>query len=249
MPSGRGEVSYGDIAGSGFGPRGGIALGDFGARPVSVLGRIGRVDAGEAGGEDAVAAVAVPIGDEDAVHHAGVFGADDAARFHSPGTVVDQRGLVAIVGRGGCGAGEGGVDDDGVAAAIDIGDAQAVAGGEAVDFGDGPGLARIAAGAENADDPDAVLGLIGEFAGENDFGMSPIDDAIDHVGLAGGEHVALPAGVLVPDEFGHATGEGDQVGFAIVVEVGDHDLVAAVEIGGDGVLDEGRRRRRPGGEA
>ena len=66
------------------------------------------------------------------------------------------------------------------------------------------------------------------------------------MGLAGRQHVALPAGVLVPDQFAHAARERDQVGLAIVIEVGDHDLVAAAEIRGDGVLDEGGGRR--GGE-
>ena len=243
--AGCGEVPDGDIAGAGFGPRGGIALGDFGARPALVFGELEEVDAGEAGGEDALAAAAVPIGDEDSVHDAGVFGADDAA-LPLAGDVVDQRRLVAIVGRGGGGAGEGGVDDHEFAGAIDIGGAQAVAGGEAVDFGDGPGFARVGAGAEDADDPDAVLGLIGEFGGEDDFIAH--DDAIDHVALAGGEHVALPAGVFVPDELGQAAGQGDQVGAAVVIEVGNYDLVAAFEIGGDGVLHEDRRRGGQEGE-
>ena len=59
---------------------------------------------------------------------------------------------------------------------------------------------------------------------------------------AGGEHVALPAGVFVPDEFAHAAGERDQVGAAVVIEVGGDHLVAAAEIGGDGVGGESRGR-------
>ena len=245
VDAGSGDVSDGDIAGAGFRPRGGIALGDFGAGPARVFGVAEEVDAGEAGGEDILAAVAVPIGDEDSVHDARVFGADDAA-LPFAGDVVDQRGLVAIVGCGGGGAGQGGVDHDEFAGAIDIGGAQAVAGGEAVDFGDGPGFARIVVGAEDADDADAVFGLVGESAGQHD--LVAHDDAIDHAALAGGEHVALPAGVFVPDEFGQAAGEGDQVGAAIVIQIGGHHLVAAFEIGGDGVLDQGRRRGGHQGE-
>ena len=115
-----------------------------------------------------------------------------------------------------------------------------MAGGQAVDFGDGPGFARIVAGAEDADDADAVLGLVGELAGEHD--LVAHYHAIDHTVLAGGEHVALPAGVFEPEQFRQAAGQGDQVGAAIVIEIGSHHLVAAFEIGGDGVLDEGRRR-------
>ena len=54
--------------------------------------------------------------------------------------------------------------------------------------------------------------------------------------------MALPAGVLEPDQFVHAAGERDQVGLAIVIEVGDHHLVAALQIARDRVLDERRRR-------
>ena len=45
-----------------------------------------EVDAGETGGEDVLAAVAVPIGDEDAVHDAFEFSVLITRRFHSPGT-------------------------------------------------------------------------------------------------------------------------------------------------------------------
>ena len=55
--------------------------------------------------------------------------------------------------------------------------------------------------------------------------------------------MALPAGVFVPDQFGQPAGERDQVGPAVVIEIGDHHLIAAFEIGGDGVLYETRGRR------
>ena len=44
-------------------------------------------------------------------------------------------------------------------------------------------------------------------------------------------------------------GERDQVGASIVVQVGDHHLVAALQIARDGVFDEGRRSRGATGEA
>jgi hypothetical protein len=151
--------------------------------------------------------------------------------------------LTAVVGSGGSGAGERGVYDDGVAIAEQIGDTQAVAGGEAVDFGSGPGLKRIGAGAKNADKTEGVPGFITEFTGENDFVAD--DGAVDHAGLAGRENVALPGRILIPDELARAASERDEVRPAIVVEVGNHDLIASAEAGGDGVLDESGR---PDGE-
>ena len=56
-----------------------------------------------------------------------------------------------------------------------------------------------------------------------------------------GDDVPLPAGVFEPHQLGHAARERDQVGLAVVIHVhGDH-LVAALQTGGDGVLDEPRR--------
>ena len=53
-------------------------------------------------------------------------------------------------------------------------------------------------------------------------------------------------GILEPDQLRHAAGQRDQVGLAVVIEVGDHHLVSAAQVGGDGVLGEARGRR--GGE-
>src|ERR1035441_8506744 len=153
------QVPDGDIAGTGFRPRRGVALGDFGARPARIFRIAEEVDAGETGAEDALAAVAVPIGHEDAVHHARVLGRDHAT-LPLAGDVVHQRRLIAIVGRGCGGAGERGVDHDEFTRAIDIGGAQAVGGGQAVDFGDRPGFAGIGARAEDADNPGAVPGFV-----------------------------------------------------------------------------------------
>ena len=57
--------------------------------------------------------------------------------------------------------------------------------------------------------------------------------------------MALPGGVFVPDEFGHATGKGEEVGPAVFVHVDGEDLVAAGETGGDGL---GGELERGGGE-
>ena len=56
----------------------------------------------------------------------------------------------------------------------------------------------------------------------------PDHRAIDHPALAGGQHVPLPARVFEPDQFGQAAGERDQVGAAIVIEIGGHHLIAAL---------------------
>ena len=127
------------------------------------------------------------------------------------------------------------------AGAIDIGGAETMAGSEAVDFGGGPGLADVVSRPQDADDADAVFSVVLEGTGDHDF--VAYHRAIDHAALSGGEHVALPAGVLEPEEFGQVAGEGDEVGTAIVVEVGYHYLIAAAEIGSERVLDKIRRRR------
>ena len=54
----------------------------------------------------------------------------------------------------------------------------------------------------------------------------------------------VQAGILVPDQLLHAAGQGDDVGLAVVVQIGDDDLVAALQIGGDQVLGEFGWRRR-----
>src|ERR1019366_2334362 len=171
------QVSHGDIAGAGFRPWRGVALGHFGARPARVLRKTEEVDAGEAGAEDALAAVAVPIGHQDSMHYARVLRADHAA-LPLAGNIVHQRRLVAIVGSGGAGAGERGIDHHLLTGTVNIGRAQAVAGGQAVDFSDCPGFARIATGAQDAHHPGAVLGLHGESAGQDDFVAH--HGAIDH---------------------------------------------------------------------
>src|SRR5205085_11099697 len=111
--TGSAEPAYGDIARAGFGPGSGVAFGDFAARPAAVFTVLKEVKAGEAGGEDGIAAGAVPICDENAMDHARVFRADHAA-LPFAGAIVDQRRLIAIVGRGGQRAGERGVDHNGM---------------------------------------------------------------------------------------------------------------------------------------
>ncbi len=229
--AGAGQPANGDVAGSGFGPVRRVARGDFGARPAQVFAVLKEMDAGETGGEDLVAALAIPVHDVDAVDHAAVFGADELA-LPNCGAIENQRRLIAVIGSFGFGAGERRVDDYAVSAAIDIRRAQAVGGSQTIDFGDGPGTAGVTIVVQHGDDADAVLGLIGEFTGQDDVGdgiaLHGNHGAVDHVGEATGDHVALPAGVLIPDELGEAAGQGDEIGFAIVIGVGNHYLIAAL---------------------
>ena len=194
-----------------------------------------EVEADEAGGEDFVAAVAVPVCDVDAVDHAFIGFRDE---FALPGGrwVADQRRVAPVVWALGGGVGERGVDDDG-AAAGGVGDAEAVGGGDAVDFAGGPGLADVGAGGEDGDDTLAAGGFVFETAGEDDLQLAAglEDRAVDHAALVGCQDVALPGGVFEPDEFLHAAGQGDEVGFAVLVEVGGDHLVAALEVRGEGV--------------
>src|ERR1017187_2253947 len=66
--------------------------------------------------------------------------------------------------------------------------------------------------------------------------------AVDHTGQAGGDDVALPGGILIPDQLRHAAGERDQVGLAVAIEVCRDRLVAALEVAGDGMFGKARRR-------
>src|SRR5471030_3342091 len=245
--AGAGQPANGDVARSRLGPGGGIARGDFGAGPAPGAAVFKEMDARETGGENFVAAVAIPIHDVDAVDYAAVFGADELT-LPLTRAIENQRRLVAIIGGLGFGAGEGRVDHYAVAAAVDIGGAQEVRSGQAIDFGDGPGLAGVAVVAQHGDDADAVFGLVGEFAGQDNVGdrvaLHGNHGAVDHVGKAARDHVALPARILIPDEFGEAAGKGDEIGLAIVIEVGNRYLVAALEIGSDGVFGEARVRGR-----
>ena len=58
---------------------------------------------------------------------------------------------------------------------------------------------------------------------------------IDHRRHAAHNDVPLPAGILKPNQFGHAAGQGNQIRLAVVVHVRHHHLVAAFEVGGNGV--------------
>src|SRR5471030_538933 len=82
--AGAGQPANGDVARSRLGPGGGIARGDFGAGPAQVFAEFEKVNARETGGENFVAAVAIPVNNVDAVDHAAVFGADE---FALPGLV------------------------------------------------------------------------------------------------------------------------------------------------------------------
>jgi hypothetical protein len=108
--------------------------------------------------------------------------------------------------------------------------------------------------AEHGHDAGAALRVHGKAGGQHDFGNAVAvhipGRQIDHAGEILGDDVALPAGILEPYQFGHAGGERDEVGFAVVVHVDRHDLVAACQAGGDGVFGKagGRRGGKGGAE-
>ena len=116
--------------------------------------------------------------------------------------------------------------------------------------GDRPRLPRIAIVLQDGDHADAVLRLVRELAGEDDLGdavaIGVERGAVDHAAESAGDDVPLPGGILEPDQLRHAAGERDQVGLAVLVQVGDHHLVPAAQSGGDGMVGEPRGRR--GGE-
>src|SRR5262245_32988705 len=81
------QMANGNVARPRFRPRRGIALRDLLARPFTRLACGEQMDSGEAGGEDVVAPVAVPVGHEDAVDDALILGADHMT-LPFPGNVV-----------------------------------------------------------------------------------------------------------------------------------------------------------------
>ena len=91
----------------GQGPKQVVLLGHIDTVPGNI--EVKQVDALETGGQDLIPPVSVPIRDVDSVDHAAVFGADHLP-FPLAGLVVHERGLIAIVGRGGFRSGQRSVD-------------------------------------------------------------------------------------------------------------------------------------------
>src|SRR5437016_2993812 len=72
--------------------------------------------------------------------------------------------------------------------------------------------------------------------------------AVDGAGNIPDNHVALPGGIFEPDQFSHSAGDRDQIRLAVVIDVGDDNLVTTVQISGDCVLyKSGGRRFAVGG--
>ncbi len=126
--------------------------------------------------------------------------------------------------------------------------------GNAVYLSDLPRLKRVGPVLQNRNDPDALPGVIGELMREHDFrdavAIGVPGREVDHVRQVDGEHVPYPRRILIPDQLLHPAGECDDVGFAILVQVGNHYLIAALQVGGDQMLGEfGGYSRGAGGAA
>jgi len=188
------------------------------------------VNAGETGGQDFVAAVAIPVHDVDPVDHALILLRDGLAfPFARP---VKNQGRVRVVLRplDTCGS-QRLVDQHLLAAAIDIGPSQAVRSGQPVDLPDGPRLARISIVPQHGHDARAVFGAHGKAGGQHNYGNAVAvrvpGSEVDHAGKIACDDMALPAGILEPHQLGHAAGQRHQVGLAVVVHVDRRHLVAA----------------------
>ena len=57
------------------------------------------------------------------------------------------------------------------------------------------------------------------------------------------DDVALPGRILEPDQVGHAARQRNEVDLAVVIHIARHHLIAASEVGGDGMGPEFRRAR------
>src|ERR1022692_1316388 len=243
------QLAHGPVAGPGFGPRRGVALGDLGAAPTPVPAKFVQMNAGEAGGQDFVAAVAIPVHDVDAVDHA-LIPIRNGLALPFAWPVEHQRRVRVVLGVLDIGGGQRLVDHYLLAAAVDIGPPQAVGSGQPVDLPDAPRLARISIVPEHGYDASAVFGILGKAGGQHDFGNAVAvhipGGQIDHAGKVASDDMALPTGILEPYQLRHAAGERDQVDLAIVVHVDRHYLVAACQAGGDGMFCEVRGGR--GGE-
>ena len=92
------EMADSHVARSRFRPRRRIAPGDLGAHPATVLAELVQVDTGEAGGEDFVAAITIPIDDVNPMDDAFIRAGDQFA-LPLARAVEDQQGMTWSSGR------------------------------------------------------------------------------------------------------------------------------------------------------
>ena len=191
------------------------------------------MNANEAGGKNIVVAFSIPIDDVDAMHHAFIC-IGDQVPFPFAGFVVDQRRVAAIIRRFRGRAGQRRIHEQ------TIRDAQAMGGSKPVDLLHRPELPGIAIVRQERNDSNAVLRLIGEFMGDHQFrnaiAIGIERGHIDHALQIADDHMPLPRRILKPDQLRHAGSKRDDIGTPVFIEVGEHYLIAALQIRGDGVF-------------
>ena len=197
----------------------------------------------ESDGDDALAAAAVPIGDQDSVDEA--VGHGNLLALPGAGTVHRQRRQTAIVGRAGVGGDQGREDEHLLAVAVDVGPADAVGGRKAIDLFRDPRVRRVAEMGEDRDDAGAVRRIHREAVRQrqlrNAVAVHVVGGDVDHLREPARDHVSRPGRILEPDQVAQLRGDRDEILFAVVVHVGDDDLIAASEVHGHGVGGEVRR--------
>ena len=140
------------------------------------------------------------------MNDAGIFGTDYMPLPFAR-AVIDERGLIAVVGSGSSGAGERGVYDDGIAIAEKIGNTQAVAGGKAVNFGGSPGLSGSEPGRRTLTKPiEFLASLLNSLARTISLPITTPQLIIQDWPVA--RMWRCQPGVLIPDKFAHAAWRG-----------------------------------------
>ena len=148
-------------------------------------------------------------------------------------------------------AGQNGIDGYLLPGSVKIGPTDSMRCGQFIDLLQFPWLTRIAVMMQNAHFADAFRGVVREFPRDNDLGnaivINVLRGAVDQVCQTGGEHVRLPCRIFVPHQIGISGSQPDNVGLAVMVQVGDHYLIAALQPGGNGVFGELQRGLRQQG--
>lgn len=132
------QVAHRNVTRPRFRPRRRIALRCLRARPIARLAQSEEVNSCKTGGEDLLAAIAILIRDEDAMHDAFILHADHAPLPFAR-NVVHEWSVSAAFGPARIGSGQRGVDHDQFSLS-DAREAHPMAGRQAVDFGCGPRL-------------------------------------------------------------------------------------------------------------
>ena len=237
----------GDVARPAFGNRRGISSGDHRVSPCAGDVLV-AMNPGEARREQA-GVTERRVHWLDGVHHAELLTRDGLALPVGRAVRVDRRRAV-VVGRLRRRAGEWRIHQPSLAVAIDV-PSEAVRRRTPIDFAHRPRLRRIGTVGENRNDTRTLIGARREAGRDRDLGDAVAVEIgrrnVDQTREARREDVTRPRRIFEPDQFRQVARDRDQIGFAVAIEIGGDDLIAAAEACRDFVRRKSRKRRLVGG--